>query len=118
MGSLPVKRTPGTAAQATATEVRGGDAATADVPTWHPGQAMAAPVAALPSQHGQGSSCISVTLAATTMAAGKATHASAASRATQRSKRVAALITSPRYADLGALSGARLSHAHGSVSIR
>ena len=117
VGSVPVKRMLGNAVQATATAARGADAATAGVPTWQPGQAITAPVVALPSQHGQGSLCISAALAPATMTAGKATHASAASRAIQRSRRVAVLITPPRYAATAALSGVSpVAREHGSVS--
>ena len=97
VGSMPVNRVPGSAIQAIATIAGGIDAATDGMPAWHPEQAMTAPVAALPSQHGHGSPCISLMLAAATTATGKATHTSAASRATQRNRRVAVLITGRLY---------------------
>lgn len=112
MGSMPVNRMPGSAIQAIATIAGGVDAAIDGMPAWHLEHAMTAPVAALPSQHGQGSPCISLMLAAATTATGKATQASAASRATQRSRRVAVLITPARYADPAALSGVPPSRAN------
>lgn len=118
VGSMPVNRMPGTAVQVIATIAGGVDAAIDGMPAWHPEQAMTAPVAALPSQHGQDSPGISLMLAAATTVTGKATQASAANRATQRSRRVAVLITPPWYADPVVLSGVPpAAGEHGSVSV-
>jgi hypothetical protein len=84
----------------TAVTVRRGTGAmpSAEVPTWHPGQAITAPRVAWPSQHGQGSvlsRCCGFAEATTT--AGNATQNIAAKRARVPKARVANAITNLEY---------------------
>jgi ArsR family transcriptional regulator len=92
-----------------------GSAVSAGVPTWHAGQAMTPPSAACPSQQEQGS-CAGFAAATTT--AGKATHSTAATRASVDRIRVAKAITSQGYEGRRALSGLlRLRIDHDCVTI-
>ena len=70
-----------------------GRTASAGVPTWQPGHAMMPPRAACPSQQGHGSPSMCAGFAEATTTAGKATHSTAATRASVDRIRVARVIT-------------------------
>jgi len=82
-----------------------GSAVSAGVPTWQPGHAMTPPSAACPSQQEQGSSCMCAGFAEATTTAGKATHSTAATRASVDRIRVAKAITPQGCEGREALSG-------------
>jgi hypothetical protein len=101
-GSMPVAEAVITPSQAIVTaDAARGSAVSAGVPTWQAGHAMTPPSAACPSQQEQGS-CAGFAAATTT--AGKATHRTAATRASVDRMRAARVITSQGYEGRGALS--------------
>ena len=105
-GSMPVAEAAITPSQAIVTANRAiGSAVSAGVPTWQPGHAITAPRAACPSQQGQGSPSMCAGFAEATTTAGKATHSTAATRASVDRIRVAKVITLQGYEGREALSG-------------
>jgi len=103
MGSIPVAEVSITPGQAAVTaKIATGSAVSAAVPTWQAGHAITPPSAACPSQQEQGS-CAGFAAATTT--AGKATHSTAAIRASVDRIRLAKAITLQGYEGREALSG-------------
>ena len=94
-----------------------GSAVSVGVPTWQPGHAMMLPRAACPSQQEQGSPARCAGFAEATTTAGKATHSTAAIRASVDRMRVTKVFTLQEYEGREALSGlSRFRSGHDCVT--